>query len=100
MPCAFVMTRSMACPDGTVTLVARAPLQTILPVPLLYTGFESVMMLVVPYFKVAVIVGLAGILPLMTLRKFVIVTRPPDGIAKSWQNAGVWEKLVVDTEPE
>jgi hypothetical protein len=41
---------------------------------------------------------LAGIVPLVMANQLVIVTAPPEGIMKSWQNAGVWVNIAAVAE--
>ena len=51
-----------------------------------------------PFNRVAVTAGLAGIVPLVTAIQLVIFTAPPEGITKFWQNAGVWVNVAAVME--
>ena len=46
-----------------------------------------------PFSRVAVTAGLAGIVPLVTAIQLVMITVTPEGITKFWPNAGVWVNI-------
>ena len=56
---------------------------------------DKIRNVVPPYFSVAEMFGFTGIAPFKTVTKFVMLTMPPDGSEKFWQNAGAWVKEVT-----
>src|ERR1035438_10375610 len=85
----------MACPLGTVTFDESTALQTRFLPAAEYVGFVSVRKFAPLNWSVAVTAGLAGITPLVTVMKLVMVTRLFDGITNDEQNTGVCVKTVT-----
>jgi len=54
---------------------------------------------VVPYFNLAVMLGLAGIVPLTTLTKLITLMAAPAGSSRSLAITGVWTNVAAVVPP-
>src|ERR1043165_8299412 len=82
----------MAWPACTATSAERVAVHV--SIPPLYTGLVKLRMVVLPYLKVAVIFGLAGMVPLEIVT-YVVTLMVPALITKLSHNAGAMVNVVL-----